>query len=75
MNKKEMSFQDLEIKNAKDVFAHALEIGFFSRDKEADNNVSRYMYMCSKDGKDYFKHSLTRQYVVNEKGYEADLCD
>lgn len=56
----DMTFRD----DPQKAFAEAIEQGRLSTDPTADNYAGNYMYMCTVDGKDLFKNSLTRRYDV-----------
>ena len=45
------------------IFEKALASGRLSHDRNAPNYVGNYMYMGTIDGRDLFKHSLTRRYL------------
>ena len=49
---------------ARQAFDNAITEGRLSADTWADNYAGHYMYMGTDDsGVDYFKHSLTREYI------------
>lgn len=53
----------MEFKDPKDAFDTAIEDGRLSVDPEADTYAGLFMYMGTIDGKDLFKHIMTRQYI------------
>ena len=47
-------------------FQDAIDAGKLTTNPADDNFAGKYMYMHTKDGKDYFKNRITRRYdVVN----------
>ena len=47
---------------AKEAFENAISQGL---------NTDNYMFMCSSDGIDYFKHSITRQTITFKRNKEG----
>ena len=47
-------------------FNEAIEAGRLSADEKVENWAGHYMYMCTKDGVDLFKHRDTRRYLVKK---------
>jgi len=42
-------------------FNEAIELGWLSSDSTYPNFAGNYMYMCTQDGDDFFKHRDTRR--------------
>ena len=57
--------KDMYQRDHKDAFENAISKGL--------NNPGDFMYMYSKDNKDYFKHMMDRSYVnFEQKGKDND---
>ncbi len=52
-----------DVKESKGTFSKAINEGRLSADPSARNYAGYFMYMFTLDGQDYFKNSLTRQYL------------
>jgi viroplasmin and RNaseH domain-containing protein len=47
-------------------FDEAIASGLLSANRRAENWAGHYMYMCTQNGKDMFKHIETRRYILKE---------
>lgn len=51
------------IKNPQEAFEQAIKAKVLSAQESAPNYAGNYMYMYTQNGRDAFKHRLTRSYV------------
>ncbi len=49
--------------NSELAFINAIDVGLLSDLPTEDNFAGHYMYMYSDNGRDYFKETLTRDYI------------
>ena len=52
-------------KNPQEAFEQAIKAKVLSDLESAPNYAGNYMYMYTKDGRDAFKHIMTRTYIWN----------
>lgn len=55
-----------EFREPNEAFDDAIKAGHLSADANASNYAGNFMYMYSEEGKDFFKNSMTRKYLVVE---------
>lgn len=53
----------MTIKPSETAFAQAIKEGRLSEDPKAKNYAGLYMYICTSQGVDLFKHINTRKYI------------
>ena len=61
---RDLSAPGVELGDPRAAFSTAIKQGALSSDPNAENYAGHYMYMYSRNGKDYFKHRGTRRYLV-----------
>lgn len=60
----DLSAPGVEVGDPQAAFSTAIKQGAISSNPNAENYAGHYMYMYSRNGKDYFKHRGTRRYLV-----------
>ncbi len=60
----DLSAPGVELGDPQAAFSTAIKQGAISSNPNAENYAGHYMYMYSRNGKDYFKHRGTRRYLV-----------
>lgn len=55
---------DIIFRDHKEAFEDAIFLGRLSRDEKAENYAGNYMYMGTRNGRDLFKHVITRDYYL-----------
>lgn len=53
-------FDEIKFRNTKEAFQNAINKQAFGKNNK---DLGLYMYMYSSEGIDYFKHSISREYV------------
>ena len=60
--------------NHEEIFENAIKQGLLSENEKDDTYAGNFMYMYSQDGKQYFKHIITRLYG-SDKDSIKDACE
>ena len=55
----------MEYRDSQAAFSDAIATGELSDDPSSQRYAGDYMYMCTVNGADQFKHSVTRQYLTS----------
>jgi hypothetical protein len=61
--KKTMQEYDEQSQASNKAFDNAIDKGLLSDNHKANNYAGSFMYMYSRNGNDYFKNIITRQYI------------
>jgi len=58
-----LQFYFMTYNDPQQAFNKAIQEGRLSADAKASNYAGNYMYMGTQNGKDFFKHIMTRNYI------------
>lgn len=68
----------MQFRDSQQAFAAAITAGKLSTDPQDELYAGRFMYMCTVNGEDQFKHSVTRLYLHRLTDWHdasIDECD